>query len=53
MKDTLPNLKLELEKYKTMRLTIKATDTNLINFVQREIKNLEHRIETIKKAKRR
>lgn len=53
MKDTLPNLKLELEKYKIMRLTIKATDTYLFNYVQREIKNLEHRIETIKKAKRR
>ena len=52
MKDNLPNLKLELEKYKTMRLTIKATDINLINFVQREIKNLEHRIESIKRTRR-
>ena len=53
MKDILSNLKLEYQKYKTMLLTIKATDINLINFVQKEIKNLEHRIETIKKTKRR
>ena len=53
MKDNLVNLKLEQQKYKTMLLTIKATDTYLLNFVQKEIKNLEHRIETIKKAKRR
>ena len=39
MKDNLSNLKLEYQKYKTMLLTIKATDTYLLNFVQKEIKN--------------
>ena len=53
MKDTLPNLKLELEKYKIMLYTCKQTDYLLQQFIQKEINKITHRIETIKKSKRR